>query len=355
MNDYQFDPDIVCGWPLKSISFEGTIQKVPREKLLRLKEIKTLEMIDGQPVAEFWKEFDKLGASKFPPLAPGWFERVSQLPPEEQVKEVSLELKRRNPEWDEKLEHSLRNGYVNDLRFNSTQVADIAPLAALTELEVLFCTASKPSDRLTDLSPLAGLKQLHAVFIANCTSLSDISALRGLPLTDCILENASIIDISPLAGMPIQFLELSRNRNLTDLSPLKGAPLSSAFGCCGTGVRDLSPLRDSQVKQVMLHDKQFDPDIVCGWPLKSINFNGTMLSVPRAKLLRLKEIKTLETIDGKPVAEFWKEFDQAAGWFDLFNGRDLTGWKRVGEQTWKVSDGVLSVADTKHGMLLGSL
>ena len=59
--DYQFDPDIVCGWPLKAISFQDTIQKVPREKLLRLKEIKTLETIEGQPVAEFWKEFDKSG------------------------------------------------------------------------------------------------------------------------------------------------------------------------------------------------------------------------------------------------------------------------------------------------------
>lgn len=89
-----------------------------------------------------------------------------------------------------------------------------------------------------------------------------------------------------------------------------GAPLNSHFSCQRTGIRDLSPLRDSQVKQVVLHDNQFDPDIVCGWPLKSINFNGTMLSVPRAKLLRLKEVKTLETIDDKPVAEFWKAFEK---------------------------------------------
>ncbi len=252
----------------------------------------------------------KATVSHFPPLAPGWFERVSKLPPEEQVKEVSLELKRRNPEWDEKLEHQIRDGYVLDVRFDSKHVADIAPLAVLTDLRVLFCTASKPSDRLTELSPLAGLKQLHAVYFTNCTSLSDLSALRGLTITDCSLQNTSVTDLSPLAGKPILYLDISQNRTLTDLSPLKGAPLSSAFSCQRTGIRDLSPLRDSQVKQVELHDRQFDPDIVCGWPLKSINFNGTRLSVPRDKLLRLKEIKTLETIDDQPVAEFWKEFDQ---------------------------------------------
>ncbi len=31
--------------------------------------------------------------------------------------------------------------------------------------------------------------------------------------------------------------------------------------------------------------------------------------MPREKVLRLKEIKTLETIHDKSVAEFWKEFD----------------------------------------------
>ena len=311
MNDYQFDPDIVCGWPLKSISFEGTIQKVPREKLLRLKEIKTLEMIDGQPVAEFWKEFDKLGASKFPPLAPGWFERVSQLPPEEQVKEVAAELKRRNPEWDEKLERQVYPG-IWGVKFDSSHVADITPISALTTLNWLIATPSNHKGRITDLSPLTGLKSLRRVDFPFCGELSDLSPLRDLPILYVDVPGCAVTDLTPLAGKPIQFLSVGGCVNLTDLSPIKGAPLNTALLVTGAGIRDLSPVRDSKVEQLQLLDSQFDPDVVCRWPLKTIMFHSDLPKVPREKLLRLKEIKTLETIDGQPVAEFWKEFDKLA-------------------------------------------
>ena len=309
MIDSQFDPDIVCGWPLKSISFFHTIQKVPREKLLRLKEIKTLETIDGKPVAEFWKEFDKLGASKFPPLAPGWFERVSKLPPEEQVKEVSLELKRRNPEWDEKLEHGMQDGRVDRMTFDGSKITDILPLSVLTGLRVLTCPAHSGSSRLTDLSPLAGLKNLQITDFSFCKELTNLAPLRDLPIDHVLLQFAAVTDLSPLAGKKIQLLHLWGCMKLTDLAPLKDAPLAHLV-IHETGIRDLSPLRDSKVKTLGLMDSQFDPDIICRWPLKSIGFNKSIQKVPREKLLRLKEIKTLETIDGKPVAEFWKEFDK---------------------------------------------
>ncbi len=52
---------MVCDWPPKEIMFHSDIPNVPREKLLWLKEVKTLETINGQPVAEFWKEIDQTG------------------------------------------------------------------------------------------------------------------------------------------------------------------------------------------------------------------------------------------------------------------------------------------------------
>ncbi len=252
----------------------------------------------------------KATASKFPPLAPGWFERVSKLPPEEQVKEVATELKRRNPEWDEKLEYSLQDSSVYFIRIDCSQVADITPLSVLTKLVSVECVASNHMGRITDLSPLAGLKSLGAITFIGCPHLTDLTPLRDLPITYADLRLTPVTDLSPLAGKPIQLLNLFECEKLVDLTPLKGASLNQLLVIAKTGVRDLKPLRDSKVDFIHLQGHQFDPDIVCQWPLKRIGFLGDIGSVPREKFLRLKEIKTLETINGKPVAEFWKEFDK---------------------------------------------
>ncbi len=250
-------------------------------------------------------------ASKFPPLAPGWFERVSKLPPEEQVKEVSLELKRRNPEWDEKLEHIVDGDHISSVSLDSSHVADITPLSVFTRLYGLTCAGRNHSGQITDLSPLANLKSLVSLSLT-FNQITDLTPLRDLPIPYLDLTGNPITDLAPLAGKPIVSLSLAGCTNLVELSPIKGAPLSGLLNIAGSGIRDVTPLRDSKVENVGLMDYQFDPNIVCGWPLKAINFQQTIEKVPREKLLRLKEIKTLETIDGQPVAEFWKEFDAAA-------------------------------------------
>ena len=50
--------------------------------------------------------------------------------------------------------------------------------------------------------------------------------------------------------------------------------------------------------------------------------------------------------------------DKAAEWRELFNGKDLTGWKPVGSAVWKVEDGVLvgtQDGDPKRSGLLTSV
>ncbi len=42
---------------------------------------------------------------------------------------------------------------------------------------------------------------------------------------------------------------------------------------------------------------------------------------------------------------------QADGWTPLFNGRDLTGWDRLGDANWRVEDGAM-VADRGNGFLV---
>ena len=189
----------------------------------------------------------KATASKFPPLAPGWFERVSKLPPEEQVKEVSLELKRRNPKWDEKLDHRITDRRIDLVIFDSSKVNDIMPLSVLTQLVVLDCHAVKLPSRLTDLSPLAGMKNLLHFAVDGCTDLTDISPLRDAPLITASLNGTAITDLSPLAGKQLRELYLEECPELTDLSPLKAAPLHGMLCINWSRIRDLSPLRAVRV------------------------------------------------------------------------------------------------------------
>ena len=84
-----------------------------------------------------------------------------------------------------------------------------------------------------------------------------------MPLTDFSCASTKVSDLSPMRGAPLVRLGLHRTR-ITDLSPLKEFPLREVL--C-----DFDPKRDTEI---------------------------------------LHSIKTLEKINGLPVAEFWKQVEQ---------------------------------------------
>jgi serine/threonine protein kinase/Leucine-rich repeat (LRR) protein len=114
------------------------------------------------------------------------------------------------------------------------------------------------------------------------TKVSDLSPLQGLPLTSLVCAGTLVKDLSPLKGIKnLSVLNLSGTK-VSDLSPLKGLPLTS-LACEKTLVKDLSPLR--------------------GMPLKELSCDFQ----PQRDAEILRSLKSLEKINGKPVAEFWKE------------------------------------------------
>jgi hypothetical protein len=74
---------------------------------------------------------------------------------------------------------------------------------------------------------------------------------------------------------------------VSDLSPLRGARLT-VLHCQGAKVTDLSPLKEMPLREIRC-DFKFERD---------------------AEILR--SIKTLETINQKPAAQFWKEVEARA-------------------------------------------
>ena len=128
---------------------------------------------------------------------------------------------------------------------------------------------------VTDLTPLAGL-QLEALDISD-NPLTDISPLKGLPLHRLGLEGTKVADLTPLAGMPLTELYMNRTP-VHDLSPLKGMHLQ-VLNLLGTGVEDLSPLAGMPLQSLWLNGtgvKDISP--LRGCPLVSLTLERTRVA-----------------------------------------------------------------------------
>jgi serine/threonine protein kinase/Leucine-rich repeat (LRR) protein len=165
---------------------------------------------------------------------------------------------------------------LTSLNCFETLVSDLSPLKDM-KLTLLSCF----STAVSDLSPLKGMP----LTFLQCNNLrvSDLSPLKGMPLTTLYCYRLPISDLSPLKGMPLTYLHCGQTL-VSDLSPLKGMPLTS-LDCDWTKVSDLSPLKDMKLTGLQCNFK------------------------PERDTEILRSIKTLETINGKPAAEFWKDVD----------------------------------------------
>lgn len=76
--------------------------------------------------------------------------------------------------------------------------------------------------------------------------LDAVDALRGkTAIRRLLLEGNRITDITPLAGLPLEELNLNRNR-VTDLEPIRNLPLIQ-LGIAHNPVASLAPLAESNI------------------------------------------------------------------------------------------------------------
>lgn len=124
-----------------------------------------------------------------------------------------------------------------ELELDNTQVNDLAPLANLTGLHSLSLTRTP----ITDLAPLAALNALQYLYVDG-TRVSDLTPLAGLTqLRSLKLNQTSITDVAPLAMLhDLRMLDLS-NTEISDLAPLTGLAALRQLCLNGTNVVDLRP------------------------------------------------------------------------------------------------------------------
>lgn len=290
-----------------------------------------------------------------------WVQTVGALPAEEQIQVVARKLQELNPGFDGKITGPnggppvIKNGVVWEIALTASNVTDISPLRAFKGLAGLGCYVGVSGTRtlvlgeLADLSPLKGM-QLNS-FNCSGTKVVDLSPLRGMPLWMLYCECPELSDLTPLKGMPLHTIGVAGTK-VSDLSPLRDLKLTS-LNCTDTFVADLSPLKGMALTYLQANVAQIsDLSPLQGMPLKHLEFGYNKISnisvlkgMPLEHLVcignniadlsplkdaplkslqcdlksqrdfeMLRSIKTLATINDKPVSEFWKEVeDQSKG------------------------------------------
>jgi len=200
----------------------------------------------------------------------------------------------------------LRGMPLNSLDLGGTSVVDLSPLQRMP----LTCLRLGGTG-VSDLSPLEGMK-LTELSISG-TRIADLSLLKGMPLKTLGIRMLNVFDLSPLQGMPLTILECIEAK-VADLTPLKGMPLEEFYGE-GTQIDDLSPLQGMPLRQLAIANTPVsDFSLLKDLPLKYLSFDFK----PFRDTELLRSIKSLETISGKPAADFWKEVENQQAPFEAW-------------------------------------
>lgn len=159
---------------------------------------------------------------------------------------------------------------------------------------------------VSDISALRGLP-IKSLDLGD-TGVSDLTALKGMPLQRLYAWDTPVRDLSPLRGMPIARLNVGGTR-VSSLSALRGMPLVS-LEVYGTRVTDLSPLKGMPLEHLDLRwTRVRDVSILADLPLREVRFSRDTV---RKGIDGLKNSTTLEMINETPAKKFWQETAEAS-------------------------------------------
>jgi serine/threonine protein kinase len=212
------------------------------------------------------------------------------------------------------------------LQFNHNPVADLAPLKGMP-LESLGCAETKVSDfsplesmklrslgaqllPVTDLSPLQGMP-LTGLDLYHTTGVTSLEPLRGMPLEGLNLQDVPVRDLSPLVGMNSLRTLVINESTISDLSPLADLKLTDLIINCNQ-VSDLSPIQKVPVHRLIIFGTSVtDLTPLQGMPLKEFRFDPQNITRGIEVLRGIPSLETIGTAtEAWPTAEFWERYDQ---------------------------------------------
>jgi hypothetical protein len=138
-----------------------------------------------------------------------------------------------------------------------------------------------------------GASQLR-LDVGSQPGVTDLNFLRGIPLQICIFRHAKVDDLSPLSGMPLEYLDLGACSAIKKLDPLRGMPLrtldlSTADSSNRMQIEDLEPLRGMKLENLRIGlSKVTSLEPLRGMPLKNLN-------------IRFSSVRDLEPLRSMPL------------------------------------------------------
>ena len=196
----------------------------------------------------------KIDAKKKLELA-SFVREVAGLKPEDQITTVRDKMRDINNGFKDFSYAKIEGGVVTRVGVDATYVNDVSPLRAFADLKELSAAAvTYMGGKITDISPLAGLRLEHLDLTHNVET-TDIGVLKGMPLKFLRFDYCKVSSVLPLEGSStLETLRMNQSR-VVNLKPLKGITLrvlecSLNKGERGELISDLSPLQGMKLERL---------------------------------------------------------------------------------------------------------
>ena len=315
--------------------------------LTHLKLSECAALTDLSPLQEL-KELTEL---TLPPMAKD-FERLRTLP----------KLERISFKEDGKLDHRPDKTAAEFWKEYDAQ----AWLRALRAMDVMVKSVKQLRDGTWDLNlseaKISDLSILKGAPISSLnlkkTAVTNLGPLHGLPLKKLILDDTAVTDLLPLQGMPIEELELRRIK-ITDLAALRGMPLKNlqvgdeaiadleplrgmaltSLGITKTKVTDLSPLQGMPLEYLGLNGTEVtDISVVRGMPLTKVRLQLCAQLTDLSPLAEAKGLTSLSLPPNPKDIEFLRAFSKLERLSFMESRSDSTTPDQTATEFWKEWD-----------------
>jgi len=194
--------------------------------------------------------------------------------------------------------------------------------------------------KVMDLSPLAGMP-LGSLDLSS-TKATDLGPLKGMTQLQSLSLPPPVTDLGPLKGLKLTSLIAGECRQLADISALEGMPLDS-LNLMNTKVADIRPLKGMPLQSLSLRSTLTaqpvpvtDLSPLAGLPLKTLDISCGQ--DPRElDVSPLVECKALENLGMSPTAKT-KGLDTLRKHAALktINGQPAAAyWKKLDEENGK--------------------
>jgi Leucine-rich repeat (LRR) protein len=221
--------------------------------------------------------------------------------------------------------------HLGGLGGNQPVVSDLTRLKGIP-LSALDLRGTK----VESLEPLRGMS-LVWLNISGCISIHDLGPLKGMPLKLLEMEwLGEVTSLEPLRGMPLERLGLRACGNITSLEPLRNMPLTHLELPDCAKVVDLRPLKGMKLKTLAIWHLWGVKDIspLQGQPLEVLSLTGLreiynfepLRSTKKLTTLDLAEcsIQDLRVLQGLPLTSLNLRLCQRVKILDPLHGMQLT-------------------------------